>query len=344
MSDEFDMNAAVESMGNDLFGSDPVEKDPIDNAIDSAVDEIMDKDDDIIKNEVEHKEEAKEPIKEAEKEPEQDKKEDTEVKTSKPLPSSWKKDMQKTWESMSDEARDYVVQREEQMKAGLVKDREDAEIGRFMRDTVKPYEQYMRQNGENPGTVVRNMLNAHYNLRNAPMEQRRQIFDRLAQSYGIKFDSQGQSQEIDPIVKNLTDELNSVKSYIAKSQESTLQATKTKVASEVDAFASDPAHQYFDEVSDEISKFVSLGDDLKTAYDKAVWANPVTRQKEIDRIRQEKAEEAAKETAKKIEEARKSKSVNVRSRDTGKAPTAPKGSMFDALDETYRNIITRNRS
>jgi len=54
-------------------------------------------------------------------------------------------------------------------------------------------------------------------------------------------------------------------------------------ALEVNAFASDPAHPFFDEVADDIVAFVRAGDSLSKAYEKAVWANPVTREKEIAR-------------------------------------------------------------
>jgi hypothetical protein len=322
-SSDFDIEAASDSIGEELFGKKEVKDDP---------------------KPKEPKKEKVEPEVKAEKaEPKtEEKPEEKPPVDDHPLPASWKKDMKATWDSLPKEAKAYVIQREEQMKGGLVKDREDAEIGRFMRDTVKPYEAIMRQNGENPGTVVKNMMNAHYTLKTAPLEQKKQIFQKLAESYGIKFDGQGQSQEIDPIVKNLTNELNSIKSYLSSSQEATLQAAKTKVTSEVDAFAND--HPYFDDVAEEIAVFVKEGATLQQAYDKAIWANSLTRQKELDRLQQERDKKTKEETEKKIAEAKKAKAVNVKTRDTGRTPTAPTGSMFDTIDEVYRDIKQRNRS
>jgi hypothetical protein len=62
------------------------------------------------------------------------------------------------------------------------------------------------------------------------------------------------------------------------------------VVKEIDAFAADPAHPYFDELANDITKLFEAGlaKDLPEAYEKAVYANPTTRQKEIDRLTAEK--------------------------------------------------------
>jgi S1-C subfamily serine protease len=63
---------------------------------------------------------------------------------------------------------------------------------------------------------------------------------------------------------------------------------KAAITKEVNAFATDPAHPFFDEVSDDIIAILKTGASLAEAYEKAVWANPVTRQKEIARRQKEK--------------------------------------------------------
>lgn len=63
---------------------------------------------------------------------------------------------------------------------------------------------------------------------------------------------------------------------------------RAAITKEVNAFAADPAHPFFDEVSDDIVAFLKTGASLAEAYEKAVWANPVTRQKEIARRQKEK--------------------------------------------------------
>ena len=331
----FDMKGAVDSISDDLFGK----KEPVEEVEPEPKKEPKTK---------------KEPEVKAEKEPAKEKQstENNEVKSEgeEPKtdvierPASWKKDMQPTWDSMSKEAKEYVIQREDQMKQGLVKDRDDAVLGRTMRDTLAPYASLLKAQGIPEKQMVNNMLGAHYKLSTSSMAERKEVFAKLAESYGIKFDGTGQSQEIDPAVNNLTTKINRLESYLAQSQQAAQQAAQAKVISEVDAFASE--HPYFDEVESEIAIFIE-GDKnmtLKQAYEKAIWANPLTRQKEMDRLQQERDQKAQDEAEKKAELARKAKAVNVKTRDTGRTPTAPKGSMFDTIDETYREIKQRTRS
>jgi len=311
-SPSFDMKSAVDSISSDLFGKkETAEKEPDE-------DEVKEPEP---KKEPKAKKEPKESKKAEEKEPvaetEEAKADEVEAKPDAvERPASWKKDMQPTWDAMTKEAKEYVIQREEQMKQGLVKDRDDAVLGRTMRDTLAPYSDLLKAQGIPEKQMVNNLLNAHYKLSTASMAERKEAFAKLAQSYGIKFDGTGQSQEIDPIVNNLTNELNSIKSYLTTREQAAQQAAKTKVVNEVDAFASE--NPYFDEVENEVAIFLE-GDKnmtLQQAYEKAIWANPLTRQKEMDRIQQEQSKKAKAEADKKAEEDRKAKSVNVRTKDT----------------------------
>jgi len=94
-------------------------------------------------------------------------------------------------------------------------------------------------------------------------------------------------------------------------------------------------------VADDIVTFINAGLPLQDAYDRAVWANPVTRAKETERIRKE-AENGFKDKAKQQgTAAKKASGVNIRSRDTGRAPTEPLGKMEDTLESTLKNIRER---
>jgi hypothetical protein len=113
------------------------------------------------------------------------------------------------------------------------------------------------------------------------------------------------------------------------------------MARDVEAFASAPEHPYFDDVAEDIVKMLSAGYDLDTAYEKAVWANPATRAKEIDRLQTE-SRQKAKQVA---DAARKAKSVNVTTRDTSVTSTGSTATMNNldgALRETMREMKAKS--
>jgi vacuolar-type H+-ATPase catalytic subunit A/Vma1 len=116
------------------------------------------------------------------------------------------------------------------------------------------------------------------------------------------------------------------------------------VQRDVEAFATDASHPYFDEVADDIAVMIQGGHDLESAYEKAVWANPVTRQKELARLQTEQQASIREKAMKEAETARKAASLNVRTRDTSRTPTGPKGTMRNldsVLEETMREMKSR---
>ena len=315
----FDMEAAVDQIGQDVFGAEPVVKT-----------------------------EENEEVQEAGKEPEEKTEEQTEEKpeevkeevTTRPAPQSWKKEMHEFWNGLDPSVQAYVEQRENQMKEGLEKDRGDANLGRTMRDVLQPYEPALKQHGIDPQQMVGNLLNAQFTLANGTQEQRTQLIHKLAQDYGVPMN--GETPQVDPQVKALQDEINGIKYNLSASEQRSQQEARDRVNAEVEEFSSDPKHEFFDEVSEQIIPLINAGYTLEDAYNNAIWLNPVTRQKEIDRTAKEAAEKAALDAKQEAEKAKKAKAANVRGRDTSKSSTEPTGTMEDTMRDVYREIQNRS--
>ena len=309
-----DMDAAMDSISSDLFGVEP-EKEPED--VKESSEEIT--------------EEASD---EAKEEPEESK------PATRPAPQSWKKEMHEFWNGLDPSVQAYVEQREQQMHDGLEKDRGDATLGRTMRDVMTPYSEMLKAQGIDEPVMVRNLMNAHYRLSTADEAGKRDLINQIAQSYNISLD--GEAPKVDPALKAIQDKVNSLESHLTAAQQATLQEARDRVEQDVEVFASDPTHEFFDEVSEQIVPLINAGYSLEDAYQNAIWLNPVTRQKEMDRNAKDAAEKAEKTAKQEAEKARKAKSANVRGRDTGKASTEPKGTMEDTLLETYNEIQNRS--
>lgn len=316
--EDFDMEEGVAEMATMFNKPEDVENDDV-------VDDVVD---------VEGKVERDEPLDEGVKaEPEE-----KEPEEAIDLPQSWKKDREEIWNSMSKEAKEYVLLREDQMKNGLEKDRDDATMGRTFRDTIEPYREILEQNNIEPATAVQNLMNAHFRLSTAEPSERKQLLLKMAADYGV--DLSGEKTELDPTVQSLINEVNGIKQNLTASQQRAQQAEMTRISAEVEAFADE--HPHFDALSDDIAKLIQAGyTDLSDAYEKALWANPVTRQKELERLQKEEEDERAKKAEQEAAEAAKAKAVNIKDRDTHKAPTAKKGKMFDDLGKTYDAIMNR---
>ncbi len=123
-----------------------------------------------------------------------------------------------------------------------------------------------------------------------------------------------------------------------------LQQRQQQVQQEVRAFATDPANVYFNELADDIAMLLKskVCSSLKEAYDKAVWANPQTRAKEITRLEAEANAKRQREAEDRAAAARKANGANLRTRDRPASPTAAKGTIDDTLTETLAAIQARS--
>ena len=314
---EIDMDAAMDSISSDLFGKEPEEE---------------------TTEEVTEATPVEEETEEVKAEPEESTEEKTEE--SRSPPQSWRKEMHEFWKGLDPAVQTYVEQREQQMHDGLEKDRGDANLGRTMRDVMSPYSEMLKNQGIDEPVMVRNLMNAHYRLSTADEAGKRDLINQIAQSYNISLD--GEAPKVDPALKAIQDKVNSLESHLTAAQQATLQEARGRVEKDVEVFASDPAHEFFDEVSEQIVPLINAGYSLEDAYQNAIWLNPVTRQKEIDRTANDAAEKAEKTAKQEAEKARKAKSANVRGRDTVRASTEPTGTIDDTLRETYREIQNRS--
>ncbi len=261
-----------------------------------------------------------------------------------PVPKTWPKEMHPHWEKTPKEVQTYWATREEQMMKGLEQYRGAAQFAKTMSEVIQPFERDIQAQGIDAPGAVRALLQAHARLTNGPIQDRVTAYRQLGHSLGI-FDqniaAEGQQSQVDPQIQSLGQQVQQMQQFLHAQQETVLQETRGKITQDIEKFAADPAHAHFDEVADDIVLLIKAGLPLPEAYDKAVWANPVTRQKELSR-QQTAAVEKAKENARLAALPKKgAASVNVRSRESQRAPTEPLGSMQETMKQTFREIRSR---
>jgi valyl-tRNA synthetase len=261
--------------------------------------------------------------------------------TARVAPKSWGKDTHEIWTQLPPAAQEQIERREKQMLEGLEQYKGDAGMGRQMREITTPYKALLASQGVDEGKAVSVLLNAHYKLSTLPAESRAQYFASLAQTYGIDLGAlpaRAQAQEA-PEVRAMRERLEKLEGSMTQKEHVAYEQAKQRTSAEVNTFAA--ANPYFDEVADDIVAYINAGLGLKEAYDRAVWANPVTRTKESARLQQESEKQLREKAKREAEAAKKASGANVRSRDTRRAPTEPLGKMDDTLKDTLTTIRSR---
>jgi len=263
------------------------------------------------------------------------------------LPRSWKPELQEAYAALPPAIREQIHLREQQMSEGVQQFRETAQYGKALRDVLAPYQPLLDAQGvRDHAQAVRFLMNAHYQLSNGDDAARGRAFAQLAKSYGFDLTKLTASMDepalVDPAVKSMQERLSQMETEFARREHAQYAALRAEKTAEVEAFAADPAHPFFAEVADDIALLLQKpGKTLQQAYDEAVWANPMTRAKQLEAERKT-AEKAALEKAKAdAARAAAARGTRIRGADNGRATPDPVGSMEQTMQETLAAIRSR---
>ena len=258
-------------------------------------------------------------------------------------PKTWRPEAAAKWAATPPEVQAEILKREDDMFRGLETYKNDANIGKSVKSVLEPYLPILQQHKIDPLVQISGLMHAHYTLATGSPEQKQALFAKLASDYGINPEG-SEAPYIDPQVAALRQELTTLKSTVQGREAQEAERSRSSLASEINTFAADPAHAYFDEVANDIAGLLRAGSakDLADAYEKAVWANPITRAKEQARLTTEALANAQKSAQEKAQAARKAASANVKSKATPASGTAPSGSIDDTLQSALAGIKSRH--
>lgn len=254
-------------------------------------------------------------------------------------PVSWKPEVAAKFNTLEPDVQAEILRREQDIFKGIEQYKTAAEYGKNVYQVLQPYQEEIANRGINPMHYLQSVLEADRMITKASPEQKIEYFKQLANAYGVTIDTELFGNE-DQTVQQLREEINQLKSNFTRQSEQAERARLDQITAEVNSFATDPKNVHFNSLQNEIAGLISSGvcKTLQEAYEKAVWANPITRQAELDRIQKEKEEALKKEQQKKLQEVKKRTSANVVSSDRKPGNTAKPKTLDETLAETYDKI------
>lgn len=256
-------------------------------------------------------------------------------------PTTWKKEYLSLWDKAyngepltKEEGRKltaYLDQRESEYKKGVSTYKEEARRAKAYEEAIMPFVPDLQKRNINPAQYIQALAKADQILTYATPEQKMQYFQQLAQSYGIQLNQSGQFQQLDPYAQQLTQllaqnqqEVQSIKSRLEMEE-------RQKLVSEVERFAKDEKYPHFEVLREKMAQLLDANQaqDLKSAYELALWMTPDIREQEIKNM-------VAKQTAVVNKQAQvqkaKAASVSVKS-------STPSGSVPDTEKKDRRAIL-----
>lgn len=239
-------------------------------------------------------------------------------------PTSWKRDYHEAWGKADPTLRQYVWQREEEMREGIRASLDRASFGEKMQKAIEPYMQTIQGLGIEPSAAVQALMQADHILRTAQPEQKQAYLAQLAQQYGVNLGSMDgyQPGPVDPQIYNLQNELNAVRGEVVGWKQQQEQAQAATLQAEINEFAK--TAEFFEDARENMILLLQSGaaSNLQDAYRKAIRLDDTLFERE-QQSRQAEAEAKKRAEADKAAKSAKAAAVSVRSSTPG-VKMAPK--------------------
>lgn len=270
-------------------------------------------------------------------------------------PSRWSEERKAKFAALPRDAQEILLEREREMDTGFQQKTQEIaeERKRFQQldQVLTPIREPLQRAGVSEAEYVNRLVAADRMLSQDPAA----ALQKLAEGYGIDLrqlvsETDQQAQEPwAPLAKKIESLEQRLAREAQEKQQREAQESETAAVREIETFASEKdgkgelARPFFEDVSQDLLEILpgirnanpsmSNREVLQKAYDKAVWSNPVTRQKLLDK---QKADEKAQAEAKAKKAADKG-AVNVRGKGGGQMKAKPR-TIDETLSETYDKV------
>ena len=200
-------------------------------------------------------------------------------------------------------------------------------------------------------------MEVHKSLAFGTPQQKQETLAALAKNFGVEL-SPSQSLEdspyVDPEVASLREQVTKLQSFQQQlvnqqtaAQQQQIQQIRQTLSTELNTFAADPEHAFFDEVAPDMAMLIQSGraTSLKQAYDLALRMSPEALQRENLRLAAKTATQKhphPKAAAAKTTAARNATGVNVRANGAGSmVKSVAPGPGLQSLDKSIEAEFDR---
>jgi len=262
-----------------------------------------------------------------EKPVEVDEVEENPVEALKP-PSSWKKEHQATFSTLTPEIQNEILRRENDMHKGLSEYKQKADWARGFEPIAESIIG-LRADYGNEYKGIEQL----YKLSKWAEKDPVAFIQHVADANGIKLDG-SMAAHNNPAINNLFEEVNQLKQVIGAQQEKETNFLNSEAATAIEKFKEGAEH--FEDLRQDMAQLLEAGlaKDLEDAYDKALWQRKDLRQSAISK--QVIAEK--QEATKKAGEARNKASTNINKRGHSEKQVSGANTIDSILKENYSRI------
>jgi len=205
----------------------------------------------------------------------------------------WKKAALAEWDKLPAIARAEIERRESDFHKGIEQYKTGAATAQEWERVAAPFMATISSFGVTPQVAAQELFKADHLLRYSPMPQKVQMLMKIAGDYGVDINTlaQGiqhiageqvwqQQNPVDPRLQQLQQQVGQLTQQITQSQQQAVAQEHSTIDSEIAAFASDPDHEHFGILQQDMALLLQAGKakTLDDAYEMAMRQNPQTYQ------------------------------------------------------------------
>ena len=234
----------------------------------------------------------------------------------------------------------YNIQREQEYATGVSVHKERAQRLESVEKAIEPFMPELQKRGIPPDQWIANLGKAHHTLAMGTPQQKLQMFQKLANDYGVPLGAVQQTQngqEMDPAVLHLMEQIQQLSGQVQAVtgwREQQQQQQVTSLLKELENDAENYPHFSNEKVRGAMAQLLESGSaqDLKEAYREAEWMVPEVRAMKLESLSQGNQATATQQAAKQVVNQAKAKNVQVRS-------SAPSGTVVASVAKDRRTLI-----
>lgn len=260
-----------------------------------------------------------------------------------PVPLSLPAPVKAIWNDLPAEAKTAFAKLEGDVQTAKAEwGRKGERLNRFD-ELIAPRRERLALSGLDEFSAIQTLFAAQDLLERNPVEG----LTYLARSYGVnlanmapQMSAPGQAQAPllpDAALQPFMQRVQTLEQEIAQQRQAAEAATLATYTSEIQAFRSDPAHVYFDNVQEDMLALLQSGrvQTLKDAYEAAIWASPVVRPILI-KEQSAQAQRAQAETAQRERAASAKRAAGSVTGAPGSAASPPAGNPNGSIKDDLR--------
>lgn len=260
-------------------------------------------------------------------------------------PASWSAAAKADFGTLPEHIRQEVLKREADIQRGLAQQQSGAERLNRLTALFQPRAEKLRMAGVTEDQAIGQLLAAQDYLERDPVN----AISYLARSYGVDLrvfgQGQGQQQpqeaQLPPVVQQLAQQVQALTNAHAQQQQQAQESQRGQYIGQVQAFATDPANLYFENVREKMAALIQTGaaKDLPDAYQQATWADPEIRPLLLKQQAEAQAAQTAEAARAKAAQARRASGSVTGSPAPGASPARgsqnPNASLRDDLTAAF---------